>query len=186
MKVTELLAKRTEVVSLIRGSKDYFGRVLLGEFGEGSGENVESKEELQKAFDTDAQLLRKLDTINNTLFEVDAKTYIEVMGNRLSVATAREYIRELRKVDDDDFMWDSINTFVTSTCNSSFIGSTENMRYYVLDKCTRAPFKANDKNDPLRLHERTEEFEKKELRWCLDLITAVAMSDATTEVAYHE
>lgn len=187
MKVMELRAKRTEVIALIHDSVNYFekketevqpGGVIFSSFGKKLTE-----EQMKKARENDYQLLKKLDAINNALFESDAKTYIDVLGSHLSIATARQYLRELSNDEEDEDIFD----FDQASYNR-MVSLSDNAHCYVNNKNFLPPWVNNDDDyvDPMRLLEREEEFKKKRVEWRIGLKSAVAISDATTEVAYHD
>lgn len=184
MKVVELRAERVRLGTLICNSQVYFWSSKEDCFNSGT-ENL-NEEDARKAYDSDQKLLKKLDAVNNALFESDAKTYIDVQENHLSVATARKYLGEMSRHDYEDADdWDNIAPLFSN--NYEDFGSTSNLRCFILDK-SRMPIWVKRENlvDPLKLDERKEEVRQKYLDWCLGLKKAIAISDATTEVTYHE
>lgn len=189
MKVVELRAEKMKVCQLILNSGDYYvAKPMCGcvddLFDNTLAEpEVKSREKVQKVYDSDRSLLKKLDAINNTLCEIDAGTYIEVDGNRLSVATARNYLRELEYDNYDEFEDVSLTAFSEGMFTQKECGSRKNLRCYVLDK---AVLSNGNYEDPLKLREKKEENRKKVLDWCVNLRTAIAISDAVTEVEYHD
>lgn len=135
------------------------------------------EEELKKNFENDQKLLRKVDIINNALFESDAKEYVEVLGNHLSVATARKYLDEF----EEDICMDRRRDEIDDIREGEIISAGANMRAIMYNKCTVTWMDVVDK-DPLNLKYRSAEFYKKMLDWYYGLKIAVSISDATTEI----
>lgn len=177
MKKIELLAERAKITKQILNSEYYSTKVRAG-FGEpAQGVNI-TEAELKENYENSKKLLKKLDAINNTLFEADAHEYIDVMGNRLSVATARKYLHEFY----EDILID--NGFHDGICRLGEVEEIEkgdNLRAAMYCKCIIHELDIVDK-DPLNLKDRRNEFRKKMVDWYYAVKTAVAVSDATTEV----
>lgn len=94
MKVVELMYEREKLLQEL---------TTLNKFAFSSEECYgRSKEELsqqtKKDFEESKKLLRRLDTINNILNESDGSTYIEVNEVHISIATARQYLEELKNL----------------------------------------------------------------------------------------
>ena len=105
MKKVELLAERAKITNQIIKS-EYFTIKLKGCLGEPANRVNITEAELKENYENSERLLKKLDAINNVLFEADARAYIDVMGNRLSVATARKYLEEFYEDAFLDFRFD--------------------------------------------------------------------------------
>ena len=105
MKKVELLAERAKITNQILKS-EYFTIKLKGCLGEPANRVNITEAELKENYENSERLLKKLDAINNILFETDARAYIDVMGNRLSVATARKYLEEFYEDAFLDFRFD--------------------------------------------------------------------------------
>lgn len=177
MKKIELLAERAKIVEQVTSSEYY--TLVLGSknFGGVIGRINLTEDELKGNYENDKKLLKKFDAINNTLFESDAKEYVEVMGNRLSIATARKYLSEFLEDVWADRRTEDFGDFLKLT----EIESSNNLRATMYSNCIIQTLESIDK-DPLNLKERRHEFKKKQLDWYYALKTAVALSDATTEV----
>lgn len=179
MKVIELMAERAKIIFLLEQKQYYMtaNRVIFfGQEKEADEYCKISDKAIKEAYEESIKLLRKLDAINNTLFESDSKTYLDVQGNYLSVSTARKYIQELTEFEADD---QGQKTFKDFSVHSGF----ENMRWRFYENCMPSETEKVLK-DPLNLKERREEFQNKQLDWKLQLRTAVSISDATTEVSF--
>lgn len=175
MKKIELLAESSKTATLL-GNSDYFTYELSGRFGEVRRMNF-TDEDMKEAFDNDLKLLKKIDAINNALFESDAKEYIEVMGNRLSVATARKYLDEIH----EDILTDDKRDEFEDVGKEKVVSPGTNLRAMMFDRCIVHEFERVDK-DPLDLKNRAAEFRKKILDWYYGLKVAVSVSDSTTEI----
>lgn len=179
MKKIELLAERAKITKQILKS-EYYTAKLGAVFG-GPVERVNITEaELRENYENNKKLLKRLDAINNTLFETDAREYIDVMGNRLSVATARQYLEEF---SEDIFLE---NRFGDGICicrlkNIEEIDIGDNVRANMYHECIVHESQTVER-DPLNLKDRRKEFRDKITDWYYALKTAVAVSDATTEV----
>lgn len=168
MKVVELMYEREKLLQEL---------TTLNKFAFSSEECYgRSKEELsqqtKKDFEESKKLLRRLDTINNILNESDGSTYIEVNEVHISIATARQYLEELKKPNMGSLF-------------PPFGGSTSNARMEFLRDCSFASESAENREDfydPLQLAGKERYYEKKMLDWEYNLKSAVALSDATTEV----
>ena len=168
MKVVELMYEREKLSQEL---------TTLNKFAFSSEECYgRSKEELsqqtKKDFEESKKLLRRLDTINNILNESDGSTYIEVNEVHISIATARQYLEELKKPN-------------MSSLFPPFGGTTSNARMEFLRDCSFASKSAENREDfydPLQLAGKERYYEKKMLDWEYNLKSAIALSDATTEV----
>ena len=168
MKVVELMYEREKLLQEL---------TTLNKFAFSSEECYgRSKEELsqqtKKDFEESKKLLRRLDTINNILNESDGSTYIEVNEVHISIATARQYLEELKKPNMGSLF-------------PPFGGTTSNARMEFLRDCSFASKSAENREDfydPLQLAGKERYYEKKMLDWEYNLKSAVALSDATTEV----
>lgn len=135
----------------------------------------------RQRYEGDQRLLKKLDEINNALCASDAAAYVEVEGCRLSVATARLYLREINggMLDIDD---------VFDGEGMGFNHYSGNLRDLFLQRCAgggESKFLPEPRRiDPAGLCDRQEEFEAKKLDWEIGLKKAIAMSDATTDVDF--
>lgn len=177
MKKIELLAERAKIVGIVSDSQYYTTGIMSNGFGCATGkDNIEEKE-LKENYENDKKLLKKLDTINNILFEADAKEYVEVLGNRLSIATARKYLNEFKENIWGDKETEDFADFL----DLRDIERSGNLRAAMYSRCIIQSFDIVDK-DPMNLKERRSEFKKKQLDWYYALKTAVVVSDATTEV----
>ena len=165
MKKVELLAERAKITNQILKS-EYFTIKLKGCLGEPANRVNITEAELKENYENSERLLKKLDAINNVLFETDARAYIDVMGNRLSVATARKYLEEFYEDAFLDFRFDD---GICALKKDEEVDTGGNL-LDIVDK------------DPLNLNDRRKEFRKKIIDWYYALKTAVAVSDATTEV----
>lgn len=181
MKVIDLIYEKLETESVLREG-DYFVTNNMMD----KDEEAKQIKKAKQRYENDQRLLKRLDAINNTLCESDAATYIEVEGNRLSVATARMYLRELGVDSPDlsDFSFDGIGSL-----GNDFEFHRTNLRLAVLDKATRGGnhpgfFQAQNTDDPMGLRDRAEEFEHQKLKFWSMLKKAVAVSDATTDVEF--
>lgn len=177
MRKIELLAERAKIMEQILKS-EYYTIKLKADFGGAAGRINITESELRENYENSEKLLKKLDAINNTLFETDAREYIDVMGNRLSVATARKYLEEFY----EDILLD--NRFDDGICRFKEIEEIDignNLRAAMYCSCIVHELETVDR-DPLNLKDRRKEFKKKVVDWYYALKTAVAVSDATTEV----
>jgi len=144
-------------------------------------ENKEQAAKVKRRFEEDQHMLKKLDAVNNAICGSDAATYVEVEGCRLSVATARMYLREISNGDaslSEVFDGDDTGCF-------TFRG---NSRVNFFEKCVRGKcmhiFPEREYTDPVGLVAREDEFRRKKMDWITGLRKAVAVSDATTEVSF--
>lgn len=183
MKVIDLRAEKSRVEYLLKRGK-YFEMSGLGQT-----KSEKCEERIRKRFDKDQQMLKKLDAINNALCASDAATYIEVEGNRLSVATARLYLMEM----SGRYMCEEADSF--NEFGSGLIPRRQdfecdgNLRKLVYEKCADIPTGlgfgiGSDMIDPLGLAGRREEFEEKMFQWENSLRKAVAVSDAVTDIQF--
>lgn len=177
MKKIELLAERAKITRQIVKSEYYTIKLKQG-FIDSVGMPDITETELKENYANNEKLLKKLDVINNALFEADAREYVDVLGNHLSIATARKYLQEF---DDDLFLGDGFNDGICTIGEAEAIGSCNNLRAAMYADCIVDDVEVVDK-DPLNLKERRKEFRKKMIDWYYALKTAVAVSDATTEV----
>lgn len=181
MKIVELRAEKARTISLLK-NKQFCAHV--GDIGMNfsvpmkvSDKAVEKKAtQIRQDYNEAIQLLKKLDAINNALYESDAKTYIEVAGNHLSVATARQYLDEMNDTRDDDMDNDALRL------------DSDNCRYDILDDCSSVAYEYAGNNfvDPLNLKDRKAEFDQKKLDWYYGLKTAVSIIDAITDAPFFE
>lgn len=180
MKKIELLAERAKITRHILKS-EYHTICVTSRLG-GIPERVNiEEEELKENYADSENLLKKLDAINNALFEADAHEYIEVQGNRLSVATARKYLQEF---NEDMFTKQEFMDGICRIEEEENFGSGENLRAIMYSNCIIHEWESVDK-DPLNLKNRRKEFRKKLIDWYYALKIAVAVSDATTEVELY-
>lgn len=177
MKVVELLAERVKIRYMLTSVKLYgtgseYRRPFRNE------EEIRlTKQRIVDNHEFVQKLLKRTDALNNALHESDAKTFIQVMGCSLSVATARQYLSEFSHVDDDgmagfdpdDFPYYGFRNFRWTELNICCIRRKEDVTF-----------------DPLSLRERGAEFEEEKIDWYLGLKTAVAISDAVTEVEIED
>ena len=177
MKKVELLAERAKITNQILKS-EYFTIKLKGCLGEPADRVNITEAELKENYENSERLLKKLDAINNILFETDARAYIDVMGNRLSVATARKYLEEFYEDAFLDFRFDD---GICASKKDEEVDMGGNLRAAMYRNCIIHELDIVDK-DPLNLNDRRKEFRKKIIDWYYALKTAVAVSDATTEV----
>ncbi len=173
MKVIDLIFEKEKLEKALSRSEYFL------DFG---CEGAEQAEKVKRRFEEDQRMLKKLDAVNNALCGSDADTYVEVEGNRLSVATARLYLREVINRDPSLFeVFDGEDTGF-----STFRG---NSRAGFFEKCMgrgrMQVFPDRKSTDPLGLGDREEEFERKKVDWISGLRKAVAISDATTEVSFN-
>lgn len=182
MKVVELRAERDKICEeYLSWHEPYIARKDTGLFGCCANEKV-SEKTLRENYETDQNMLARLDKINNALHESDATTYIDVHGKHLSIATARKYLAELRPItkdEDEDSIWENC------PCNKDY---SSNKQSIVYNKCL---VNLEDENgavtkDPMHLMEKQAEFEDKKKSWKYDLLVKVQISDATTEVSFIE
>lgn len=178
MKKIELLAERAKTVSMLEKS-EYYTLKLTAFTGECVQKPNVTETQLKERYENDEKLLKKLDAINNTLFESDAKEYVEVMGNRLSVATARKYLEEF----DLDVLLDKRQDTFDIICEHEEVSPGCNLRGMMYSNCVVFEYESVDK-DPLYLKNRVNEFKEKQLDWYYGLKTAVMIADVTTEVNF--
>ena len=177
MKVVELLAEKAKINATVK-MLEYYTLDHRGDLGGVSWRTDIQEGSLKKNYETAQRLLRRLDDLNNALFESDAKNYVDVMGNHLSVATARKYLEEIKKLDND---LEDVGFFGQPERDECLFGGN-NLRLQVFSDCIiNGPGKVG--KDPLNLGGRQEEFKQKELDWYYGLKVAIAMSDAATEVS---
>ena len=177
MKVVELLAELQKINGMMKNLKFYSTQIGFSNSFCPSPmqEDMYDEKILKSNYEKAMKLLRRADALNDALHESDAKTYVDVMGMRMSVATARQYLDEFHSWSEDevcDFGGDHV----------MFDGDA-NLRWSMLDKCCVSG-EGKVECDPLNLKERRNEFVEKKIDWYLGLKTAVAISDATTEVAF--
>lgn len=177
MKKIELLAERAKITGQILRSRYYTVKNQGGFPGAVERSNI-TEAELKASYEDSKRLLKKLDAINNTLFETDAREYIDVMGNRLNVATARKYLQEFY---EDEYMDGEFADDLDTIMNMKGTHGGSNLRAAVYSRCI-VRVTDNVDRDPLKLEDRREEFRKKKADWYYALKTAVAISDAKTEV----
>jgi len=160
MKVVELLAERVKIRYMLTSVKLYgtgseYRRPFRNE------EEIRlTKQRIVDNHEFVQKLLKRTDALNNALHESDAKTYIQVMGCSLSVATARQYLSEFSHVDDDgmagfdpdDFPYYGFRNFRWTELNICCIRRKEDVTF-----------------DPLSLRERGAEFEEEKIDWYLGL-----------------
>ncbi|HIR13415.1 MAG TPA: hypothetical protein IAB31_05775 [Candidatus Choladousia intestinavium] len=173
MKVVELLAERVKIRYMLTSIKLY---------GTGSEyrrpfHNEEEISLAKQRIEDNREFVQKLLKRTDALHEADAKTYIQVMGCSLSVATARQYLSEFSHVDDDGMAGFDPDDF-------PYYGF-RNFRWTELDICCIRR-KEDVAFDPLSLRERGAELEEEKIDWYLGLKTAVAISDAVTEVVIED
>ena len=179
MKKIELLAERAKIAEQIIKAQYYTIQIKpMGSVSDPVMVTNITEAELREAYETSEKLLKKLDAINNALFEADAREYIDVMGNRLSVATARKYLNEF---EEDGCLDSSFRDEICRIGEAEEVKKGENLRATVYCHCIIHELDIVDK-DPLNLKERRNEFCKKMADWYYAVKTAVAVSDATTEV----
>lgn len=183
MKVIDLRAEKQRVEYLLRKGQYY--EIL----GIGQEKKGECEERIREKHDRDRQMLKKLDSINNALCASDAATYVEVEGNRLSVATARLYLMEMSDghMCEEEECFDGFDGRLVPRTRDFECG--RNLRKLVYEKCTSVPTGlgyglGNDMADPLGLSGRREEFEEKMFQWENSLRKAVAVSDAVTDIQF--
>lgn len=177
MKIVELYAERMKLFYLLSQNNIYLratGRAFRYE------EEVPDEcdeQQIRENYVMVQKLLKKLDDMENSLNEVDGRTYVKVMGNCLSIATARKYLSQFSHIYDDGMGVFSYRDF-------PYYGF-DNIRWRALDACCVSK-KEEVIFDPLHLKERSKEFEEKKIDWYLKLKVAVAVSDATTDVEIKE
>lgn len=168
MKVIELMYEREKLSQELKTlnkfvfrSDECFGR-----------DRNELSQQTKRDFEESKKLLRRLDVINNILNESDGSTYIEVNEVHISIATARQYLEELKNHN-------MYSVF------APFEAQTNNARMKFLKDCSFASNltgNMEDYCDPLQLAGKERYYKKKMLDWEYNLKSAVALSDATTEV----
>ena len=180
MKVVELLAERQKIKNLLNNIKFYKSApicppsVFMSDMSDVRKETY-TEQDFNRNYEKAMKLLKRMDELNNALHESDSQHYIEVMGIRLSVATARQYIEELYNEDEDELLGFENNSF---SCIAP-----ENFRWNILNKCILWR-KDNPESSSTSATGSEDEFEEKKLNWYLGLKTAVIISDANTEVAF--
>ena len=177
MKVVELLAERMKIRYMLTSVKLYGSGTKYSMTKHNEEEICLAKQRIEDNYEFVQKLLKKTDALNDALHKSDAKTYIQVMGNKMRVATARQYLSEFSHVDydcmagfdPDDFPYYGFRNFRWSELNICCIHREEDVTF-----------------DPLSLKERGAEFEEEKIDWYLGLRTAVAISDAITEVEIED
>lgn len=185
MKLIELQTEKLKLESMLREGS-YLEFVENDESG-----NAKKDTEFKQRYADDPRLLKKLDNINNALNEAYATTYIDLQGDRLSVATAKEYLEEVTPkkniFTDSAFAGEDImnkKQFAFEQWN--------NLHMCIMTKCSTV--KGNRilfsdvrqiLYDPLKLADRKAEFETKQRNWCFELMEAITIAEVTTDVMFN-
>ena len=171
MKVVELLAERKKTINMLRKLSFYKVAPISPSpcFLPQEEGNKFTEQDFKRNYEKAMKLLKRMDALNNALHESDSAHHVEVMGIRLSVATARQYLEEFRNGDGDEFTGFVDDEF-------SCVGF-DNLRWDIWNKCN-----VWRKDNPTGGSE--DEFEEKKQDWFLGLKTALAISDANTEVTF--
>lgn len=177
MKLIELQTEKSRIESMLREGS-YLELVDASKI-----KDVKKEAEVKRKYSEDQMLLKKLDNVNNVLNEAYAITYIDVQGIRISLATAKEYCKEVAVKRLSPFGLDLEDE------NHFSYSKWHNLHIYIMNKCVAVAENRNfcpeEKQmlfDPLNLIDRKTEFEEQQRIWSLKLTEAVAIAEATTDI----
>lgn len=184
MKLIELQTEKSKVESLLREGS-YIEVIHVKEC-----DDAKKALEVKQRYTEDQRLLKKLDSLNNVLKKAYATTYIDLRGDRLSLATAKEYLEEIQpkkmnsssSIFDEEIIinnkvefdkWENLHMCIMSKC-STMMGDR-----FLLEDARRAV------SDPLKLADRKAEFETNQRNWCFELMEEISIAEATTDIVFN-